>query len=176
MELTSDNLYRLALLIMFVFAIAQIYYYFNHETIMIETEHMDPSIYNMISTASMYENPPQFYLKDNRYAVENKHNPTLVDPLTSDPQLSCAPKFDWQTKHNPGANGTYGDMMWHKQSPRMILEKNCLNCNQYNPTNDFNEPMGMSSPLTSSFDEEVVEGAFADQKILDDSFAKYNMT
>ena len=189
-----DKLYRLALLVMFILALIQIINFFNQKPVVIETklEHLNPSLLNHqdvdFSRVPNDELQPNFYYKDNRYAAENKLDPELIDPLRRDPGVNCTPKFDWDVKANPGANNVYGDMMWHKTSPKMILESNCLSCKQYQPSNVssnvhsshsaphplhdvFNEPSGVASSLTSTYDNGMAIGALSDQNMMSSNAA-----
>ena len=168
----SDKLYRLTLLVMFVLALIQIINFFSSKPTIIETkyEHMNPSLLThqieSLAPEPSDEKKINFYYKDNRYATENKLDPELVDPLITDPRLTCGPKFDWSVKGNPGANNVYGDMMWHKESPKMIMEDNCLSCKQFQPEKTFNEPSGIASSFTSAYDNGMIIGALSDQTMM----------
>jgi len=151
-------MYRLALLILFIIAVIQIINVYNKPTV-IETnyEHMNPALlthqYENLASKPGDNANINFYVKDNnRYSVDKKFNPTLVDPLTTDPGLPCAPQSSGSIYQTPGANNTYADMIWNKTSPRMVLQDNCLHCNDYKPSSTFNEPSGISSSLTSEFE------------------------
>lgn len=172
-----DKLYRLALLVMFILALIQIINFFNQKPVIIETklEHLNPSLlthqYDDLAPIPSDNKQINFYYKDNRYAAENKLDPELLDPLSRNPGVRCGPKFDWDVKANPGANNVYGDMMWHKTSPKMILESNCLSCKQFQPSNVFNEPSGVASSLTSTYDNGMAIGALSDQNMLSTNVA-----
>lgn len=174
----SDKLYRLALLVMFILALIQIINFFNQKPVIIETkyEHLNPSLlthqYESLASEPSDNKEINFYYKDNRYSQENKLNPQLLDPLSNDPGLKCGPKFDWDVKANPGANNVYGDMMWHKESPKMILEDNCISCNQFQPQKSLNEPTGISSSFTSAYDNGMVIGALSDQSMMSDDIGQ----
>ena len=151
MEVTSNNLYRLALFIIFIIAVIQIINIYNKPNV-IET--------NYDHFASMPNDKPNvnFYIKDDdRYSVDKRYNPKLIDPLITDTRLPCAPKVDWSTYQNPGANNTYDDMIWNGTSPRMVLQDSCLHCKNYKPTSSYNEPTGIVSSLTSEFEGSLHE-------------------
>ena len=146
------NFYQIALLVIFIIAIIMIYNSYNKQT-----EHMNPTLltHQIEDLAPIPNDKPiiNFYNKDqNRYSTNKKYNPKLVDPLITNPGLPCAPKNNWSTYQNPGANNTYGDMIWHKSSPRMVLQDNCLHCNNFKPTSTYNEPSGIASSLTNEFE------------------------
>ena len=174
MNITSDNLYRLSLLVLLILAVIQIYNYMYRPPAVIETtEHMNPALlthqYESWAPKPDPENPIQFYVKENRYDSDLKLNPKLQDPLGKlNSGIGCGPKMDWDTNANPGANNVYGDLIWHKTSPRMVLESNCMSCKQFAPSKSYNEPSGVASDLTSGLGDVNVVGALADQNILND--------
>lgn len=178
----SDKLYRLALLVIFTLAIIQISNFFNQKPILIETkyEHLNPSLlthqYENLAPIPSDNKKMDFYYKDNRYSADHQLAPELVDPLGTDTGIKCAPQFDWDVKSNPGANNVYGDVMWHKQSPKMILEDNCINCKQFQPQKSFNEPSGVASSFTSSYDNGMVIGALSDQTMISDDMGQLDNT
>jgi len=173
--MTSDKLYQLTLLVIFVIAIIQIINFFKKNPTIIEAkyEHLNPALLTH-QHENLAEKPGDqsnisFYIKENRYDADNKYNPKLQGVLTDNPRLSCSPQFDWETKHLPGANNTYGDLVWHQVEPRNVLQKNCLNCNHYVSSKNYNEPSGTASELTSSYTGTL--GAVA----LDDQFKMNNL-
>jgi hypothetical protein len=167
----SNKLYSLALLVIFILSLMQIINFFNQKQTIIEEnkEHMNPALlthqYDSYAPVPSDVKNINFYYKNNRFAVENRGEPELIDPLITDPRLGCGPKFDWSTKVNPGANNVYGDLLWHKTSPKMILEKNCLNCNDFKSNKLFDEPVGMTSELTDTYDNGMVIGSLSDQRL-----------
>lgn len=173
MNITSDKLYRLSLLVLVVLALIQIYNYMYRSPVVIETtEHMNPSLltHQIEDLAPMPDpnNPINFYVKEDRYNADLKLNPKLMDPLAPYQEgVKCGPQMDWSTNANPGANNVYGDLIWHKTSPKMVLESNCLSCKQgKQPT--YNEPSGVASDFTSQFGNYSIVGALSDQSILTD--------
>ena len=182
MNITSDKLCGLALLVIFVLAVVQIYYYISAKPTVIEekfTEHMNPNLltHQIENLASKPGDPPviQYYIKENRFAKDADLCPRLEDTLISDPGLNCGPKMNWQTLALPGANNVYGDMIWNKTSPKMVLESNCMNCNQsrdYNgpvgvPSNIIGDgPSGIASDYTSSLNAIGTPGALSDQYLI----------
>jgi len=157
MDISCNNLCRLALLIVFIIAIFLIVNYLNKPTI-IETnyEHLNPALlthqYEDLAANPSSNRNINFYIKDkNRYSTNTKYNPKLIDPLITNPGLACAPKNDWSVYQGAGANNTYGDMVWNITSPRMVLTDNCFNCKNNNNkrSSSYNEPLGISSSLTS---------------------------
>jgi len=164
-----NKIYKIILLALFVFAVSQIIRVWNTRN-----EHLDPalSLHQWANLAPLPSDNQRvdFYVKnDDRYNVENKYDPVLVDPLISDPRLPCAGKHDWKTYQEPGANGTYSDLLWHQTSPRMVLQDNCLHCNKFNDNTKLNTPDGMASEFTSSYDKSLytVQGALSDQNLMD---------
>ena len=143
---SSDNFYKLAVLAIFVLVAIQIVNFFYENPIVIETtEHMNPAL-----LTHQYENLAQkpgdksvmdFYYRGDRYSSEFKWSPTLVDPLSVDRGIKCGPSYDWDVKLIPGANNVYGDVLWHQTSPRMILDSNCMSCN--NNKKLYNAPKGV---------------------------------
>lgn len=209
MEKNSDRLYKLALLVIFVIAIVLIINYLTQSPIVIERENMDnvqmimPQLQDWVVPPQFYyknnyyyvnkqkQNPnakPSFYFKDERYLTDKKFNPKLADPLNFDNDQQCGPKFDWSDPLNPGANNTYDDLLWNYMSPRMVLQDNCINCQNFKTTTTYNEPTGttelkstvnepsgIASNLTSYYDGTMENGSLKDQKILDDSFLPANL-
>lgn len=164
-----DKLYQLTLLVIFVIAIIQIINLFKTNPMVIEAkyEHLNPALLTH-QVENLAEKPSDnsdisFYLKENRYDAANKYNPKLQGVLISDPRLSCGPKFDWETKHLPGANNTYGDLVWHQTEPKNVLQQNCLNCNHYMPPKQYNEPVGITSEITSAYGSQTEPMALDDQ-------------
>ena len=180
MNITSDKLCGLALLVIFVLAVVQIYYYISAKPTVIEekfTEHMNPSLLthqveNLASKPGL-EPVIQYYIKENRFSTSEDLSPRLEETLISDPGLNCGPKMNWQTLALPGANNVYGDMIWNTTSPKMVLESNCMNCNQ---SRDYNGPAGVpslvgipcgiASDYTSQLNEIGVPGALSDQYLI----------
>ena len=72
MNLTSDNLYKLSLLVLIVLAVVQIYgYIYRKPTIIETTEHMNPALlthqYESLAPKPDPNNPIHFYVKEDRY-------------------------------------------------------------------------------------------------------------
>lgn len=196
MEMKSDRLYKLALIVVFVIAIILIINYLTQSPTIIERENMD-SIQMIMPQYQDWIVPPQFHYKDNyfyvnrqkqnpdikptlylkneRYLADKKLNPKLDDPLNFDNDQQCGPKLDWSNSMNPGANNTYSDLLWNYMSPKMVLQDNCVNCTHFKQTSTYNEPAGISSDLTNQYDGTMENGSLKDQKILDDSFLPPNL-
>jgi hypothetical protein len=174
MNITSDKLYRLSLLVLLVLAVVQIYNYMYKSPAIIETkEHMNPALlthqYEDLASKPDPNNPINYYVKENRFNAKLKLNPTLLDPIgNKNSGIKCGPKMDWDTDQIPGANNVYGDLIWHKTSPKMVLESKCMNCNDFSKGNSYNEPSGVASGLTSGLGDYDVVGALSDQHILND--------
>lgn len=169
--MSSNNLYKLALIVIFVLAIVQIINIFNNKTVVIEpkTEHMNPSLlthqYEDLQKEPSNHQKLNYYYKDNRYSNSNNFNPELIDPLHQDTGLKCAPQFDWDVKLNPGANNVYGDNVWHTSEPKMVLENNCMSCGQFKKNDSFNEPTGIESSLLEKYDNSIVVGSLLDKSL-----------
>jgi hypothetical protein len=178
----SDKLYRLALLVIFILALIQIINFFNQKPVIIETkyEHLNPNLlthqYENLAAKPGDKTEIDFYYRDNRYSTENKLTPELIDPLKTSPGIKCGPKFDWDVKSYPGANNVYGDMVWNTHEPRMVLQNNCLSCNQFQPQKSFNEPTGTASALTSAYDNGMTIGALSDQTFMSSDVGQFDNT
>ncbi|QKF94151.1 hypothetical protein QKU48_gp0693 [Fadolivirus algeromassiliense] len=176
----SDKLYKLALLVVFILAIIQIYLFFVEKPMIIEAkyEHMNPSLlthqYENLAAEPGVKPEIDYYVKENRYDSEQKYTPKLRDPLSTQPRLGCGPKFDWDVNLNPGANNTYGDLLWHETSPRMVMNDNCIGCKNFTREKSYNEPTGVASDLTSSYAGSSYEGSLDEHKILPEEFKLYN--
>lgn len=75
--------------------------------------------------------------------------------------LSSCPKSKncdavWPTYHNVGYNGC-NNVLWHYQSPRMILKDYSLSCKQ-----EKSVPSGLMSELTESYNPNLIVGAIGD--------------
>lgn len=165
----SNKIYKVILIVLFIIAVSQLIRVWNTTY-----EHLDPALswhqWANLAPLPSDEQRVDFYIKnDDRYNVENKYDPVLVDPLISDPRLPCAGKHNWKTYQEPGANNTYADLLWHQTSPRMVLQDNCLHCNKFNDSTQLNTPMGIASDFTSSYSNSLytVQGALSDQNLMD---------
>ena len=165
--MNSDKLYRLALLVLFILITVQLINILTKNT----TEHMNPALLN--HQFESWPNPrgrdnipppsdgykTQFYLKNNIYAADKISHPTLTNPIPIDEDLSCGPQYDWNktVEHSPGANNTYGDMVWAVTSPKMQLQTNCMSCGDFGPSKKFNDPSGVESSVGAYYSEDVEE-------------------
>lgn len=169
--MNSNNIYKIILLVLFIFAVSQLIRVWNTKY-----EHLDPALswhqWANLAPLPSDEQRVDFYIKnDDRYNAENKYDPILVDPLISDPRLPCAEgacKHDWKTYQEPGANGTYADLLWHQTSPRMVLQDNCLHCDKFKEGTLLNTPDGIASDFTSAYSNSLytVQGALSDQNMM----------
>lgn len=142
---TSNKLYMLILLVIIVIAAIQIYNY------MYRTENMNPALLtHQVEDLSSKPGDPvnvNFFVRDsNRFASDNKLCPKLEQILPKVDGIKCGPQFDWNTYALPGANNVYGDMIWNRTSPRMILEDNSMQCTN----NSFNAPQGIPEGIQST--------------------------
>jgi len=159
----SDKLCRLALIVMFALAFVQIINFFNQKPTIIETklEHLNPSLltHQVDDWAPEITDKPTitYYYKGDRYSKDMKFDPKLIDPLHQDTSLSCGPKFDWDVNATPGANNVYGDLLWHKTNPKMILESGCLKCS-HGRQSSYDSPSGVASLFTSKYDNDMAIG------------------
>lgn len=163
-----NTIYKIILLVIFIFAVSQIIRVWNSRY-----EHMDPALSwhqwaNLAPIPSDNQRMDWYIKNDDRYNVENKYDPVLVDPLISDPNLPCAGKHNWATYQVPGANNTYADLLWHQTSPRMVLQDNCLHCDKFNDSTKLNTPDGIASEFTSAYTNSLytVQGALSDQNLM----------
>ena len=75
-----------------------------------------------------------------------------IDPLVD--RLPCLQNTGkWKQRYEPGANNTTGDLRWNRQSPKMTLIDNCLNCNKWKTTTNLNSPPGIMNDVTSQYSE-----------------------
>lgn len=176
MIITSDKLYKLSLIVLIVLASILIYTYMYAKPAVIEEtkEHMNPALlthqYEDLAAKPGDNAPINFYMKENRYATDKQYNPKLIDPLSElQSGIPCmqSNQVDWDVQTIPGANNTYGDLIWNTTSPKMVLEKGgCLSCKEYTGNQQYNEPSGIASELTSSLNGVSGIGALSDQDIL----------
>lgn len=170
-NITSDRLCMLALIVIIVICIVQIYQmYFGAQT-----EHMNPALltHQVENLASKPGDPVviDYYIRGDRFAADTKLCPKLTDPLITDPGLKCGPQMNWDTLALPGANNVYGDLIWHKTSPKMVLENNAMTCGNQN----YNPPRGVPAvtpscdsnyELSQSLNDFGTVGALSDQYLI----------
>ena len=142
--MNQNSIYSIILIILIIFAIVQLFKCSNKQIIvqenMMNMTCDDNDTRNDTSNSNGNGNDINFYVKNNRFAANRQFRPKLTNPIPADNDFKCGPQFDWSVKHNPGANNTYSDLLWHKMSPRMILEDNCLSCKN----NTYNGPTGVT--------------------------------
>jgi hypothetical protein len=159
----SNNLYKLALIIIFVLVIIQIFALLNNGQ---ENMVTDLAIHQFQSVSPKPFMPPQidFYYKQNRYSRPNNVEPELIDPLSmTNGNMPCTGQADKDVYLTPGANNVYGDVLWGQTSGKMILENNCLDCNEFGKNSVMNAPTGISSPMLNGYENNLVTGALSDQ-------------
>lgn len=141
-----DKIYRLALFVLFVLILVQ---FIN---VFIRTEHMNPMLLN-----HQYQDwpesgrsrdsiaPPDYDYPTTFYRADKVPEQPLTNPIQTDIGLGCGPKYDWMATiaHSKGADGKYGDMLWAKTSPKMVLRDNCLSCDKAGSESTFREPVGV---------------------------------
>lgn len=140
----STKLYKLTLIFIFIIIFIQIAGFFNSSQIIEENnEHMNASLltHQIEDLARLPSDNPQiqYYYKSNRYVQQNSY-PQLTDPLARTTGLTCTPQFDWNVNLSPGANNTYGDVLWHQTSPKMILQDNNMSCGKYTKNTTLQNP------------------------------------
>ncbi len=148
MNFQEDNLYKLALIVLFVLVLIQLINMFSYSN----KEHMNASLLNnqYVSWPGIHDRnhipPPQpqepvFY----KEPIYPKGEPiTLIDPLPIDTDLKCGPQFDWLVPQSLGANDRYDDILWAKTDPKMILRADCLTCKD-NKSSDSESVSGLPS-------------------------------
>ncbi|MCJ7636063.1 MAG: hypothetical protein MUO21_01085 [Nitrososphaeraceae archaeon] len=169
MNITSDKLCMLALLVIIVISLVQIYNY------MYRTEHMNPALLtHQIEDLSSKPGDPveiNFYVRGDRFASDKKLCPKLETSIPQGEGIKCGPQMNWNTYAVPGANNVYGDMVWNHTSPRMVLESNAMSCG----SQAYNAPSGIPSgpggcgsnyELSQSLNEFGTVGALSDQYFL----------
>lgn len=103
--------------------------------------------------------PQNFYLKKNRYLMDGKSHLNKTYYTVNENQTGeNRGEFDWRVPHESGPNDTYGDLLWHYVEPRMILQDNCMRCNEFGPTSNHNVPNGVGSSFTAEFDGNLEDG------------------
>lgn len=147
----SGKLYKLTLIFIFVLIFIQITGFFSSPQIIEEkNEHMNASLltHQIEDLAKLPSDNPRitYYYKGSRYGNQNPYL-ELSDPLARTTGLTCTPQFDWNVNLSPGANNTYGDILWHKTSPKMILQDNCMSCGQFKKNTALQEP-----PINEPYD------------------------
>ncbi len=114
---------------------------------MYKSEHMNPALLtHQVEDLSKKPNDSaniNFYVRGNRFAADNKLCPNLQQILPTVEGIKCGPQLNWDTYALPGANNVYGDMIWTKVSPRMILEDNSMQCGN----KAYNAPTGIPTTL-----------------------------
>lgn len=86
-----------------------------------------------------------------------------VSGSASDPHPSTKPcmfhinkkSSAWNVPYEPGANNTYDDLVWHYMSPRMVLQNNCMRCNEFGPGTNHTVPEGVAENTTAEHSETV---------------------
>ncbi|ARF09528.1 hypothetical protein Indivirus_1_151 [Indivirus ILV1] len=171
-NITSDRLCMLALLVIIVICVVQIYQLYNRSSM---KEHMNPALLtHQIEDLTSKPGDPvsiNYYVKEDRYSKDLKLSPTLIDPLSMNSSLKCGPQMNWDTLSMPGANNVYGDMIWHKTSPRMVFERNDFSCGNvdYNSpvgTHDIEPSCGSGYDLAQSLSNFGTVGALSDQHLM----------
>jgi hypothetical protein len=133
----DEKLYQLALIILFVLVLIQLYnMYFCSNN---DKEHMNAALLNnqYVDWPGIHDRnhipPPQYqepvFYKEPIYPKGEEIQ--LTNPIPIDTDLKCGPQFDWLVPHSLGANGRYDDMLWAKTSPKMILRQDCLSCKDH---------------------------------------------
>ncbi len=149
MNLDNTQLYKIAILLLFILIAMQLIdYYYSYE-------HMDASLLN-----HQYVDWPKPYSRNNipapqyqtpRFYFENDDVPrkgpvVLMDPLPLPEGIPCGPQFDWATPLAAGANDKTDDNLWNITNPKMILRNDCISCNKHNAGNGYDDgPTGLPS-------------------------------
>ena len=167
--MSSNKLYKLSLIVIFVIVVIQIINFYNRKPTVIETrfEHMNPALlthqWENLRPIPSKKSEIDFYIKGNRYNTKSNNTLKPQGIFGSQTGLSCGPKFDWSTKQLPGPNNTLGDLIWHQTEPKNVLTDNCLHCNNWKQNENYNVPVGTASSLTSAYTGTLGEMALDDQ-------------
>jgi hypothetical protein len=103
--------------------------------------------------------PNNFFFKKNRYLMDGRSDKTKTYYTVNEEQTGeNIGDFDWSVPHESGPNNTYGDLLWHYTSPRMILQDNCMRCNEFGPKSNHNVPNGIGSSFTAQYDDNFEDG------------------
>lgn len=167
MNLTSDKLCMLALLVIIILALFQIYNYMS------STEHMNPALltHQVEDLAAKPGDPTNinFFVRGDRFAEDKQLNPQLQPILPAIEGIKCGPQIDWNNYASAGANNVYGDMIWNTTSPRMVLEDNSFKCGNQK----FNAPVGIPEIRGGCDSQNLTEfgtvGAMSDQKFVNNA-------
>jgi hypothetical protein len=172
-KINSDLLCKILLVIVVISILIQIFNFFKpkerFENIPLQEIKYVPNAGDM-----------QFFVRNNRYldGVNAKNeNKSVETPFSSSqyqydqPTEKCLNNSPaWDVTYNSGSNNTYGDLLWHKMEPRMILQDNCLNCHNFKQDMKYNPPGGVASDLTGLYDDSMENGSLKESKILYDEF------
>lgn len=141
----SDNLYKLALIILFLLVLATVvnmfFYGVEHmDAALLNNQYVDwPGIHDRDHIPAPQPQEPVFY----KEPVYPKGKPIeLTTPIPVETDLPCGPHFDWLVPQSLGANGRYDDMLWSKTDPKMILRNDCVECKEYGGNDKFDMPAG----------------------------------
>lgn len=80
--------------------------------------------------------PSNFYVKKDRYMAQDMRSGMLGSPFND---MEQSP---WNVYYAPGTNGTVGDSVWSSESPKMVLQNNCIRCEEFAGNKIHNYPVG----------------------------------
>ena len=118
----------LIILIVF-FAIYFVYVLFRSNSSQINMDFTKSNVSDMTNIGGVDDNIEYYVRGDRDRTTSNNMKYTLIDSRL-EPNIPCGPQTSWDVEYQPGYNGTYSDLLWHKVEPKMILENNSLYCNK----------------------------------------------
>lgn len=103
--------------------------------------------------------PNNFFLKNNRYLMDGVSDKTKTYYTVNEEQTGeNIGDFNWTVPHESGPNNTHGDLLWQYMEPRMILQDNCMRCNEFGPKSSHNVPNGVGSSFTAQYEDYFEDG------------------
>lgn len=149
MNLDNTQLYKLAIILLFVLIAMQLIdYYYSYEHMdasLLNHQYVDwPKPYSRNDIPPPQEQVPRFYFENDD--VPRNGPVTLTNPIAQPKGIPCGPQYDWMVPMATGANGKYDDMLWAKTNPKMILRDDCISCNKHNAGDGYDDgPSGLPS-------------------------------
>lgn len=146
MNLDNTQLYKIAILLLFILIAMQLIdYYYSYEHMdasLLNHQYVDwPKPYSRNNIPAPQYQTPRFYFANDSPLKEKSSFP---DPLPTPEGIPCGPQFDWATKMSGGPDEN--DELWNITNPKMILRNDCISCNKHNAGNGYDDgPTGLPS-------------------------------
>ena len=142
MHINEDTLYNIALGVLFILILVQLYnMYYKKEHMegsMVIHQYVDwPGIHDRNHIPPPQYQEPKFYLDDDD--VPRSPNQELTNPIPVEGDISCGPHFNWLVPQSLGAGNRYDDMLWAKTSPKNVLKDDCMACKKFSGDKVFDD-------------------------------------